>query len=784
MPWTVATFEVANTGGPNYVATLRCGANTWQNRPFTYAPSPLPLGGPVPAAAHAAQLGSELWNALTRDPPLLEAFNVLLANSHLVLRVEYDPLNAAAAVPWELLCKPAPVDYLLIGNRPVEIVRVPVLARPETCKAVARNRGTRVAFLSDPNAIPAIPLDLDQEAQILTRNGFIRAPTLEALAQTVTQRQPFVVHFGGHGRFYAFEPDPGLVASASGRVIVLNPVGFRNFLGSGIANVGLVVLNACDLANGPISLAAQGPSFAATLLGGGVGTVIAMGHQIPDQVALRFTALFYARLVGRPIVDALHAVRCELYKAYPGTNDHPYWALPRLFSQGEAEPWNTSRRLTRIRLHFRIGNAFDFKATFETHSGSRARLGADSPSSADVLGEPDDLLQVLDELLPVPPAWLLDHRFTSASFHYDDGSQETVCDLIEPPVIAAVSAGEASPAASEGTEPRVRVPRVARKRLAFFGATATLTLALALWLSARPRLKPPDDLKPSRAQRAPLGSSTHVPLPLEAYDADIVEASGTSALTPRRVRVHEGKALLKTPDASIAQPNGGLAATGAPSALATATILNCLREKKYGGFRYICQGKGVAPASDPKCYPSASENDPNGDPYKSSINAESKGVLQYTVGDAQCRCAIKREVMEGCQMRAKNAVEDASRYPSLNAHASERDGRKGNYDRPSASSGKECPNELRMTMSAHEHRGAGAFTPTVSVEPVRPDLIYKLVIQGPDSVPHTSPLLNGTGTITLGDAATRGEFRIRAVAERPGGTCRSTSDMQTATRTD
>ncbi|GAB4366265.1 MAG: CHAT domain-containing protein [Elainellaceae cyanobacterium] len=158
----------------------------------------------------------------------------------------------------------------------------------------------------------------------------LKQPGREQLTQALEQGHYQVLHYAGHSD----------LGSAGGSLyLVNNRTGLTEML-SGDDLAGLLVNNGIRLAvfnscRGSYTAASNADSqfernLAEALVSRGIPAVLAMAEQIPDNVALTLTWLFYRNLkLGYPIDLSLSRARQGLISAYG--SHQLYWALPTLY---------------------------------------------------------------------------------------------------------------------------------------------------------------------------------------------------------------------------------------------------------------------------------------------------------------------------------------------------------------------------------------------------------------------------------------------------------------------
>jgi hypothetical protein len=162
----------------------------------------------------------------------------------------------------------------------------------------------------------------------------LEQPDRTELTTALEQRQYQIFHYAGHSSPGADGGTLHLVSRRTGLTETLSGEDLSGLL----ANNGtlLAFFNSC---RGSYSAAGDRPlledttavdNLAAALVKRGLPGVLAMAEQIPDDVALTLTQLFYRNLQpGYPVDLSLNRVRQGLVSAYG--SDGFYWALPILY---------------------------------------------------------------------------------------------------------------------------------------------------------------------------------------------------------------------------------------------------------------------------------------------------------------------------------------------------------------------------------------------------------------------------------------------------------------------
>jgi hypothetical protein len=168
----------------------------------------------------------------------------------------------------------------------------------------------------------------------------LKQPGREQLTQALEQGRYQILHYAGHSD----------LGSAGGSLYLVNRrTGLSEVL-SGDDLAGLLVNNGIRLAvfnscRGAYTAASepdgQERNLAEALVSRGIPAVLAMAEQIPDNVALTLTWLFYRNLkLGYPIDLSLSRARQGLISAYG--SHQLYWALPILYLHPDFDGYLTS----------------------------------------------------------------------------------------------------------------------------------------------------------------------------------------------------------------------------------------------------------------------------------------------------------------------------------------------------------------------------------------------------------------------------------------------------------
>jgi len=260
------------------------------------------------------------------------------------LRLVMDPgdptVAEVAALPWELLFDPGHHEFL--ARSPV----TPVVR----CLQTARARGVRgghlplrvlVAF-ANPQGTER--LEIEREAReiqdaLSERDQKVRVETTEAVSAKallgrLREGRFHVLHFIGHGDFdattghgrllFGGTTEPGQAVSGRKLASMLQ----------GLADLRLVVLNACDTARFERREGAD-PYFgvAQALVQGGLPAVVAMQLPVSDRAALAFSSALYQELANGQPVDFAVARGRQAIRVDRDDEGGFEWAAPALFLQ-------------------------------------------------------------------------------------------------------------------------------------------------------------------------------------------------------------------------------------------------------------------------------------------------------------------------------------------------------------------------------------------------------------------------------------------------------------------
>jgi hypothetical protein len=246
------------------------------------------------------------------------------------MRIEEAKLSA---LPWEFLYDPHAGDFICLQSdtplvrylqidRPIDVLRVKPPIRI-------------LAMISSPRGHAA--LDVDQEKRRIEQATegmrgaglleivWMQAATVDALQKALRTGEYHVFHYVGHGGFDAALGKGVLIFSTeSGDAHILDAAMLARILARE-DTLRLVVLNSCLGAKG--SATDLFSSTAATLVRGGVPSVVGMQYEISDEAAIRFARTLYDSIGdGLPIDAAVAEARVTLST----DGDSVEWGTPVL----------------------------------------------------------------------------------------------------------------------------------------------------------------------------------------------------------------------------------------------------------------------------------------------------------------------------------------------------------------------------------------------------------------------------------------------------------------------
>ncbi len=310
-------------------------------------------------AIHLQRLGIQLYTALFQDEAIRESWlraQGIAQNRHEILRFRLGLKDSRLQrLPWEVLQQG---EHPLTKRPKLTFARylanLPARHLPETDEAVEEEGRIRVLM------VVASPKDQDhlhlmQEVEHLRRlvgqpSGgalpieidVLEQPDRNQLVQQLEQGRYQVLHYAGHSELSDQGGDLFLVNPATGLTERLTGDDLAGILVNN--HVALAIFNSCrsgQTLGDDAEVDWRSQNLVQSLVSRGVPSVIAMAEQIPDEVAIAFTRLFYHNLCrGYPIDLSLSRTRQGLGSAF-GSDQH-YWALPILYLQPEFDGYFTN----------------------------------------------------------------------------------------------------------------------------------------------------------------------------------------------------------------------------------------------------------------------------------------------------------------------------------------------------------------------------------------------------------------------------------------------------------
>ena len=284
-------------------------------------------------SAMAEALGRKLAESVFSPESLMlwrESYQIARERKRgLRLRLQIDSWELAR-LPWEMLYDTQRSDFMVFDPR-VSLVRYlrlhaapPVLRQSSSFKVMV--------VVASPNDLPTLQWQrevavLDDALRELAAEKHVEVlhcthATSNKLQMALLDNAPDVVHYIGHAQYDQDEHQGFLFleddAGAHARWSAGDAAHFFKRYG-----VNLVVLNACETANG--AWAGLAPALVRT----DIPAVVAMQWPVDDQAAIRFSQLFYKALsLGRTIDECVAEGRLSCSATQADPND---WAAPVLF---------------------------------------------------------------------------------------------------------------------------------------------------------------------------------------------------------------------------------------------------------------------------------------------------------------------------------------------------------------------------------------------------------------------------------------------------------------------
>jgi hypothetical protein len=245
-------------------------------------------------------------------------FQARTARKGLRVRLRIDAAELSS-LPWEFLYDPDAGDFVCLQSD-TPLVRYLQIDRPMQVLRVTPPIRI-LAMVSSPRGHAALDVQqerrrIEQATEGMRAAGLLEIvwmpeATVDALQKALRTGEYHVFHYVGHGGFDAALGKGVLIFSTeSGDAHVLDAAMLARIL-SREDTLRLVVLNSCLGAKG--SATDLFSSTAATLVRGGVPSVVGMQYEISDEAAIRFARTLYDSLGdGLPIDAAVAEARVTL----------------------------------------------------------------------------------------------------------------------------------------------------------------------------------------------------------------------------------------------------------------------------------------------------------------------------------------------------------------------------------------------------------------------------------------------------------------------------------------
>lgn len=212
------------------------------------------------------------------------------------------------------------------ANQPLRVLMVIAAPTDRERLELEREAHQLQQELAQPNPTPDRLAGALPDIQLT----ILKQPGREQLTQALEQGHYQVLHYAGHSDLGSAGGSLYLVNNRTGLTEILSGDDLAGLLVNN--GIRLAVFNSCRGAYTAASnpSAAHDRNLAEALVSRGIPAVLAMAEQIPDNVALTLTWLFYRNLkLGYPIDLSLSRARQGLISAYG--SHQLYWALPILY---------------------------------------------------------------------------------------------------------------------------------------------------------------------------------------------------------------------------------------------------------------------------------------------------------------------------------------------------------------------------------------------------------------------------------------------------------------------
>jgi len=352
---------------------------------FTLSTDILAAAGQAPRSRQvAAQLGNALFKSVfSREAQTLwyESYQVARERSRgLRLRLHVDSWELTR-LSWELLYDSRKSNFLVFDP----IISLVRYLRLHAAPPALRQRGSLSILVVAANPLDQAQLNWQHEVDVLkealaelTQAGQVCIEVLpqanyEKLLNALQTQMPDVVHYVGHGHYNRELQQGALVLEDEhGHTSLLKANEMSHMFCR--FGVNLVVLNACDTANGAWA------GLAPSLVRAEIPAVVAMQWPVEDQAATRFSRFFYKGLaMGRTIDECMAEGRLGAGAANAEPSD---WLAPVLFLRSQSgrlwndDPTRVVKRGASTGEQLALGIAEEKQEPFTTRGPLTATFGS------------------------------------------------------------------------------------------------------------------------------------------------------------------------------------------------------------------------------------------------------------------------------------------------------------------------------------------------------------------------------------------------------------------------
>jgi hypothetical protein len=270
--------------------------------------------------------GALLWRSLVpTEVELLferELKQALERDVRLRLQLQFrEPAADLGGLPWEFAFRPSTQTrpgMFLATSRDLILSRYLPLATPRGSLAPEQPPLRLLVALSKPTDLgPVMASDTLEAIKQFARDRpveVIELPTasLDALRDALSEHQPHVLHFIGHGRFRAQQRHGEIALLAKdGSARWLDDERFAEMFEQSQAMPRLLFLHLCE--GGASDYKADFAGLAPQLVRHGAQAVVAMQYPITNRTAIDFSSAFYKEIAcGAPVDDAVQSGRFAL----------------------------------------------------------------------------------------------------------------------------------------------------------------------------------------------------------------------------------------------------------------------------------------------------------------------------------------------------------------------------------------------------------------------------------------------------------------------------------------